>query len=53
MCLCVSLLITTILSHQELLMSGLPDIDVEDWEKNTEYSSGYDEQSDIVKVHVQ
>ena len=34
---------------QELLMSGLPDIDVEDWEKNTEYS-GYDEDSDIVKV---
>jgi hypothetical protein len=30
-------------------MSGLPDIDVEDWEKNTEYS-GYDEDSDIVKV---
>ena len=33
-------------------MSGLPDIDVEDWEKNTEYS-GYDEDSDIVKVHTQ
>ena len=30
-------------------MSGLPDIDAEDWEKNTEYS-GYDEDSDIIKV---
>ncbi len=36
-------------TFQELLMSGLPDIDVEDWEKNTEYS-GYDENSDIIKV---
>ena len=33
-------------------MSGLPDIDVEDWEQNTEYSSGYDEQSNIVKVSI-
>ena len=31
-------------------MSGLPDIDVEDWERNTEYSFGYDENSDIIKV---
>lgn len=30
-------------------MSGLPDIDVDDWERNTEYS-GCDEQSDIIKV---
>ena len=30
-------------------MSGLPDIDAEDWEKNTE-CSGYDEDSDIIKV---
>ena len=30
-------------------MSGLPDIDVEDWVKNTEYS-GYDDDSDIIKV---
>lgn len=37
------------LYFQELLMSGLPDIDVEDWERNTEYT-GYDEDSDIVKV---
>lgn len=35
---------------QELLMSGLPDIDVEDWETNSEYGSGYDENSDIIKV---
>ena len=38
-----------LLHLQELLMSGLPDIDVEDWEKNTEYS-GYDENSEIIKV---
>ena len=36
---------------QELLISGLPDIDVEDWEKNTEYTSGYDEDSQVVKVN--
>ena len=32
-------------------MSGLPDIDVDDWERNTEYL-GYDEQSDIIKVYI-
>ncbi len=35
---------------QELLISGLPDIDVDDWEMNTEYSSGYDEDSPVIKV---
>ena len=34
---------------QELLMSGLPEIDIVDWEKNTEYSN-YTEDSQIVKV---
>ena len=30
-------------------MSGLPEIDIVDWEKNTEYSV-YTEDSEIVKV---
>ena len=34
---------------QELLLSGLPDIDVDDWEKNTEYN-GYNEEMEIIKV---
>ena len=35
---------------QELLLSGLPEIDVEDWQKNTEYSSGYQEDTQVIKV---
>ncbi len=42
----------TIALLQELLISGLPDIDVDDWQKNTEYSSGYDEESPVIKVLV-
>lgn len=30
------------LCEQELLLSGMPEIDVMDWKKNTEYTSGYD-----------
>ena len=30
-------------------MSGLPDIDVDDWKKNSEYS-GYEESSDVIQV---
>ena len=30
-------------------MSGLPDIDVDDWKKNTEYS-GYEESSNVIQV---
>ncbi|XP_064396022.1 E3 ubiquitin-protein ligase HACE1-like [Halichondria panicea] len=33
----------------ELLISGLPDIDVTDWEKNTEYSSGYEADSPVIQ----
>ena len=29
------------LSGAELLLSGLPDIDVDDWKANTEYAGGY------------
>ena len=35
---------------QELLLSGLPEIDVEDWQRNTEYSSGYEEDTQVIKV---
>uniref|UniRef100_A0A8C5AXC8 E3 ubiquitin-protein ligase HACE1 n=1 Tax=Gadus morhua TaxID=8049 RepID=A0A8C5AXC8_GADMO len=33
----------------ELLLSGLPEIDVQDWKKNTEYTSGYDLQEPAVQ----
>ncbi|XP_065184331.1 E3 ubiquitin-protein ligase HACE1-like [Sycon ciliatum] len=33
----------------ELLMSGLPDIDVRDWQNHTLYTGGYDENSEIIK----
>ena len=32
-------------------MSGLPDIDVDDWQSNTEYSSGYSEDTPVIKVN--
>ena len=35
---------------QELLISGLPDIDVEDWENNTEYSGAYSTDSPVICV---
>ena len=44
----MSLLLLLLL--QELLISGLPDIDVEDWQSNTEYSSGYDEDTPVIRV---
>ena len=31
-------------------MSGLPDIDITDWEKNTEYN-GYSVDDCVIKVH--
>ena len=31
-------------------MSGLPDIDVEDWQSNTEYSGSYDTGTPIITV---
>jgi E3 ubiquitin-protein ligase HACE1 len=33
----------------ELLMSGLPDIDVDDWERNTEYSGAYDATTPVIR----
>mgnify|MGYP002803416018 FL=1 len=32
----------------ELLMSGLPEVDMNDWEKNTTYANGYDVESPVV-----
>lgn len=33
----------------ELLLSGMPEIDVQDWYKNTEYTSGYDTQEPVIQ----
>jgi E3 ubiquitin-protein ligase HUWE1 len=33
----------------ELLISGLPDIDIEDLRKNTEYRAGYSVQSQVIQ----
>ncbi|XP_034554273.1 E3 ubiquitin-protein ligase HACE1 isoform X1 [Notolabrus celidotus] len=33
----------------ELLLSGMPEIDVQDWCRNTEYTSGYDPQEPVIK----
>ncbi|KAG8582337.1 hypothetical protein GDO81_008015 [Engystomops pustulosus] len=36
----------------ELLLSGMPEIDVNDWMKNTEYTSGYDKGDLVIKVNL-
>ncbi|XP_036271141.1 E3 ubiquitin-protein ligase HACE1 isoform X4 [Pipistrellus kuhlii] len=33
----------------ELLLSGMPEIDVSDWIKNTEYTSGYERQDPVIQ----
>ncbi|KAM8954066.1 E3 ubiquitin-protein ligase HACE1 isoform 2-T2 [Pelodytes ibericus] len=33
----------------ELLLSGMPEIDVNDWIKNTEYTSGYEREDQVIK----
>nr|XP_020653156.1 E3 ubiquitin-protein ligase HACE1 [Pogona vitticeps] len=33
----------------ELLLSGMPEIDVSDWRKNTEYTSGYDKDDPVIQ----
>uniref|UniRef100_A0A3B4BJ05 E3 ubiquitin-protein ligase HACE1 n=1 Tax=Periophthalmus magnuspinnatus TaxID=409849 RepID=A0A3B4BJ05_9GOBI len=33
----------------ELLLSGMPEIDVQDWYKNTEYTSGYDQHEPVIQ----
>lgn len=38
------------LSLKELLLSGMPEIDVNDWMKNTEYTSGYERDDPVIQV---
>nr|XP_029478406.1 E3 ubiquitin-protein ligase HACE1 [Oncorhynchus nerka] len=33
----------------ELLLSGMPEIDVQDWHRNTEYTSGYDLEEPVIQ----
>ncbi|XP_043921844.1 E3 ubiquitin-protein ligase HACE1 [Protopterus annectens] len=33
----------------ELLLSGMPEIDVDDWERNTEYTSGYERTDPVIQ----
>uniref|UniRef100_A0A669CQI4 E3 ubiquitin-protein ligase HACE1 n=1 Tax=Oreochromis niloticus TaxID=8128 RepID=A0A669CQI4_ORENI len=33
----------------ELLLSGMPEIDVQDWCRNTDYTSGYDAQEQVIQ----
>lgn len=37
-------------SPKELLLSGMPEIDVNDWIKNTEYTSGYEREDPVIQV---
>ena len=37
-------------SLKELLLSGMPEIDVSDWIKNTEYTSGYEREDPVIQV---
>uniref|UniRef100_A0A8C4R9R6 HECT-type E3 ubiquitin transferase n=1 Tax=Eptatretus burgeri TaxID=7764 RepID=A0A8C4R9R6_EPTBU len=41
--------LTVTQANKELLLSGMPEIDIDDWEHNTECISGYDEDSQVVK----
>ena len=31
-------------------MSGLPEVDMDDWEKNTTYANGYDPEYPVIMV---
>nr|XP_046171611.1 LOW QUALITY PROTEIN: E3 ubiquitin-protein ligase HACE1-like [Oncorhynchus gorbuscha] len=35
--------------NKELLLSGMPEIDVQDWHRNTEYTSGYDLEEPVIQ----
>ncbi|ELW50058.1 E3 ubiquitin-protein ligase HACE1 [Tupaia chinensis] len=35
--------------YKELLLSGMPEIDVSDWIKNTEYTSGYEREDPVIQ----
>lgn len=47
---CTVVLSTEHICLQELLLSGMPEIDVEDWFRNTEYTSGYSVLEPVVQV---
>lgn len=40
----------SVLLLKELLLSGMPEIDVNDWLKNTEYTSGYERGDQVIQV---
>uniref|UniRef100_A0A8C2NNB1 E3 ubiquitin-protein ligase HACE1 n=1 Tax=Capra hircus TaxID=9925 RepID=A0A8C2NNB1_CAPHI len=42
-----SILVTQ--NNKELLLSGMPEIDVSDWIKNTEYTSGYEREDPVIQ----
>uniref|UniRef100_A0A8C3F9L9 E3 ubiquitin-protein ligase HACE1 n=1 Tax=Chrysemys picta bellii TaxID=8478 RepID=A0A8C3F9L9_CHRPI len=42
-----SILVTQ--DNKELLLSGMPEIDVSDWIKNTEYTSGYEREDPVIQ----
>ncbi|XP_078504439.1 E3 ubiquitin-protein ligase HACE1 isoform X4 [Lissotriton helveticus] len=42
-----SILVTQ--ENKELLLSGMPEIDVSDWMKNTEYTSGYERDDPVIQ----
>ena len=41
-----------VVAVQELLISGLPDIDVCDWKKNTDYTGSYLIDSPVICVNI-
>ena len=53
-CLCVDIESRApVVTLKELLMSGLPEIDPDDWQVNTEYSGDdYSEDHPVIKVNV-
>lgn len=40
-----------VLLLKELLLSGMPEIDVNDWLNNTEYTSGYERGDQVIQVN--
>lgn len=50
-CECLCVCVCTCRGAQELLLSGMPEIDVMDWKRNTEYTSGYDTEEPVIQVN--
>ena len=49
-CVCECVRACVCLCVQELLLSGMPEIDVQDWCRNTEYAGGYDPREADIQV---